>query len=486
MRQSVLIASFIFSIFNSSALASRIIITGHVANYSVGETIDLYSFTYYFQSRANGSGNHYSTPVKNGTFTFIIPAASQFQYVSIMFNDTRFINHNVELFLAESEDSISISITENRVSFTGKGAAKYNCQLAVSSLPPISWTISERKALGNSHDFNYLWKVKEKYDSLFENKIKLLNTFSQQLKPKTLMKIRLDIEAEKLLTLFQSFYFYLTYPAQKKERDEQLRFYTECLFDKGINDAIDPGLLVDSKFYTDWLLGKIMLDLLICEHDSFQLVVPLEEILEVIKEKYSGLLQEKLLITAILKYAPKRKDGRLIIEKNANLIHDLHFKALLEHCKGMTRGAPAFEFSLPDENANMVNVRSFKNKTIIMDFWFTGCTFSKDGKKGLKDIKRSVRDTNLVFISVCIDKKRDVWINSLKDTSYNIPGFLNLYTGGLGSDHPLLKNYDFQTVPQFLIIDKHLLLFEVQPPIPGTSKNNQSFLDLIYEAELIE
>jgi thiol-disulfide isomerase/thioredoxin len=136
------------------------------------------------------------------------------------------------------------------------------------------------------------------------------------------------------------------------------------------------------------------------------------------------------------------------------------------------RGSAMEDFSFRDLSGLTKHLRDFKGKTILMDFWFTGCTGCKQVAPFLKIMEDSLRfRKDIVLISVSIDRDSSRWKNSVLSGDYGSTGAVNLYTGGKGADDPFLEKYNIMGYPTLMIIDKNGNLYErnpVQPRSPET------------------
>ncbi|UYQ90970.1 TlpA family protein disulfide reductase [Chitinophaga horti] len=135
---------------------------------------------------------------------------------------------------------------------------------------------------------------------------------------------------------------------------------------------------------------------------------------------------------------------------------------------GQSRPA-AFPFELKDTLGRVVRLDDFKGKVVYMDFWFTGCKGCVQVAKGLHEAVLPVfkADTNVVFLAVSLDINFLQWKKSIRAGLYTSEGETNLYTMGMGGDHPIYKHYGFSGAPQTLLIDKQGLLISSSPPLPG-------------------
>lgn len=452
-------------------------ITGFIPDSSAGTTVQLRVFPYYFQKRWDADGVLSTAHLKNGHFSSRL-SLKEPGYISITF-PRKYSKQNISLFLIEPGDEIFISVSEKEIVFTGKGSEKYTCQYLNSKLLAEPWTVEEAKNFQQKKGYDHLVKHKAKSEQLVNKKLNTLYGYKNILSPIAFIKIELDLKGEQLYNLYSNIGFLLNYPASKEDRYEQIAFYTTHLKTDG--EKNNPRLLIQSKFYTDWLFQKIKFDLQVKNYFSKD-KVELTEIVSVVLNEYTGILREKLLLSAFIQLPPFTVPEIASLINAEQMITEPYFKYLFRHCKEKLPGMKAYNFSLEDEYGKIINLSDFKNKVVVIDFWISGCSFSKDAKEGLKQVKKKYAgNTNLVFLSVSADQNRQAWIESLKDSSFNIKGDVNLFTGGLGSDHPLLLKYDYQSFPQIMIIDKIQKVFAIKPPRPDSPDRFKAFSNLMDE-----
>ncbi len=73
---------------------------------------------------------------------------------------------------------------------------------------------------------------------------------------------------------------------------------------------------------------------------------------------------------------------------------------------------PVVNFSLKDTFENIVQLKEFKDKILILDFWFTSCAPCIMDFPYLKKLQTHYKDSsNIIFISICIDndERKQVW-----------------------------------------------------------------------------
>lgn len=128
-----------------------------------------------------------------------------------------------------------------------------------------------------------------------------------------------------------------------------------------------------------------------------------------------------------------------------------------------------FPFELKDTLGRIVKAEDLEGKVVYMDFWFTGCKGCVQVAKALHAQVLPVfrQDTNVVFVAVSLDVNFLQWKRSIRSGLYTSPGELNVFTMGMGSDHPFFRHYGFSGAPQTMLIDKEGYVISTAPPFPG-------------------
>lgn len=117
----------------------------------------------------------------------------------------------------------------------------------------------------------------------------------------------------------------------------------------------------------------------------------------------------------------------------------------------------AYDFKLKDDKGKYVRLSDFKGKVVVMDFWFTGCINCMNFyRTSLSTAEQRYKgNTEVVFVSICIDTDQAMWQASIAKERYTSKAAVNLYTGGQGAQHLVIKTYQVESYPQLLVIDKN-------------------------------
>src|SRR5690606_27115828 len=112
------------------------------------------------------------------------------------------------------------------------------------------------------------------------------------------------------------------------------------------------------------------------------------------------------------------------------------------------KGAPIPEDSFMDVEGKEVKLTDFKHKVMLVDFWYTGCPGCAGNKKAMEPVVRMFRNNpDVEFISISIDEDKAKWTKSVRAGTYSGEHDINLYTKGLGSEHPFIEKYNINSYP---------------------------------------
>lgn len=179
------------------------------------------------------------------------------------------------------------------------------------------------------------------------------------------------------------------------------------------------------------------------------------------KKHYSGKLKERILTDYLFRVQGNTSSDSLFHDAVTVIKDPYYLSEIAYFLKKQGRGERAADFSLFNANGDAVSLSNFKGKVVFLDFWFVGCAFCKSYFKNAvhpaEEFFRS--DTSVVFVSICVEKDREKWIKNIKENTYTSSHSVNLYTGSLAWLHPVIKQYAVVSAPKPLLIDKRGFIY---------------------------
>lgn len=125
------------------------------------------------------------------------------------------------------------------------------------------------------------------------------------------------------------------------------------------------------------------------------------------------------------------------------------------------------DLSLEDTSGNLIHTASLRGKTIYVDFWFTTCPpcikeipFSKALQQDF------AADTNIVFLSICIEniERKTAWKQMIRNNE--MPGVQLFYARNRPQKINLLRKY-YITFPTYLLVNKEMKITGYDAPRPS-------------------
>jgi len=137
-------------------------------------------------------------------------------------------------------------------------------------------------------------------------------------------------------------------------------------------------------------------------------------------------------------------------------------------------GKSAYDFTLPDVNDKMVNMKDFKGKVVLVDVWATWCGPCKAQMPFLKEVEESYKgNDNIVFAGISLDAQKDKqkWLDMIKEKQLNGVQLLDDFGKTFG------RKYKMVAIPRFLLIDKKGNWAEIRCPLPENKEKFKKYID---------
>jgi len=386
------------------------------------------------------------------------------------------------IYLLNTGDSVFCELGLDNIVFKGKGAEKLNCQAKIFKARYISTNLEEQLQQEKKY-MDYFLLQRSILDSILKVQIGILNEYKRVLNLSEYNTIYFDC-------IGMAFYTQLsilrrvpinadnTYVLSAKEFFNKVYKKSDKFSAWNSNDQL---ALVRAPHYVDFLLYKEIFDLELRNEQLIKENFDFKDLYDKLKTKYSGVLRDKLIASAFISLVKKHNNAFNELSDAENIVKYTVYKDILDRLDNSQRtGATAYKFELQDSTGNVVKIDDLKNKVLIIHFWFYGCQPCIVMTKQLEQItKYYENNADVLFVAINVDKNKNTWIKGLHEEKYTGLKDLNLYTNGLGFDHPIMNYYNYNGCPQLLIVDKNGLVVSANPPRPSNDIKTQALLNII-------
>lgn len=114
-------------------------------------------------------------------------------------------------------------------------------------------------------------------------------------------------------------------------------------------------------------------------------------------------------------------------------------------------GMVAPEFSQPDPKGNLISLKDFSGKYILLEFWASWCVPCRKENPLLRRIYKKYSSKNFTIIGISLDKESDraKWIKAIKEDELKWPQISDLK----GIENVVAKKYAVGPIPSNFLID---------------------------------
>lgn len=318
-------------------------------------------------------------------------------------------------------------------------------------------------------------------DSLKEIRLKLLDQYSPYLTFDAYQQLRTDIELAPMGAMLSMLRLIIREP-RNQARVQTLLNYYQSISTKLILNVPDK-YICRSAFFDDYWQTKIILDIL-CkrENEISETEILFIDKIRYVLDNFNGVIKERLLAglcNSTASYSGSAADYNLISTSVNSFENEGYKEKVIRFLSTRTAGIPAYNFSLSDQDDKIYHLKDFTGKVVLVDFWFTGCTWcAKYYKNVLSKVQHFYKeDTAVVFISISGDDNKAVWCNSVKEGSYTSATALNLMAG---LTSPVFEKFNVIAFPTSVIIDRKQDIFSFDK---SKLENINDLIDLIEKAK---
>ena len=423
----------------------------------------------------------------DGSFRFEIPVTNEFpNRISLVIKkNNRYWTITQNSQIVEAGDSVTLSVVKGTgkravANYSGRGASKYNCWQEIKN---SELSLDSTYTLESEAD-HYLEKINRDYQLRNAAYTKIYRKYKATVPAKILKTIETDVAGHERGVAYNNAYLVFSSLIAKNPGLPIPAFFS----DFGKEDSgLMPYMAYSFDSYLDFIIDRTAT---FARFQKKEHGISFVDLYKGIVPRYHGLLKE-CLVSKIFFFGNNLEVAvspqvmsSLWIEGNKVVHHKELKKLFAVELDRKAKSKMAFDFRLPDDKGNLVNLHDFRGKIVLMDFWYTGCGGCASYSHGLekKVYPYFDKDTSVVFISVCGDEKMETWLGSIPTKKYTRPENINLYTEGLGFEHPLTQYYDFNGGPYSLLIDRKGRIFSGSPP----KMDMQQLIQLINDAKMMD
>lgn len=468
----------IIGVVNVQAQTGYAIIRGKVNSATDKDSIlvTVNKFGYPFYYRANES---YVTPIQNHRYFFRIrigkyPIHFNLDIKERVRNDSNYVKlYNLSLhnYYLESGDNITISENGGIYSFAGKNAKKFRI---IGALDNIGRKINTGLSWDDPNNAKLYF---EKQDLVFIKRSDFIDSQRAFISPDIYILLKADAFGNYLSRW--SFINLMRADLIEAARNNLNGYHSTVpksyLIGKKLN-KYDVVKFSDS--YTDGVVTKYKFDSCTVPNRPYTL----HKSYDYLTHNFSGGMEERLVINEI--YGNKDSKENLVpfVDQALDFVTFPEFKAILIGLKS-TRlaGAPAFNFNLPDASGRIRSFSEFKGKVVLLDFWFTGCGTCRLSAPFLEKVELNFIGKQVVFLTINLDDKREVWIKTIREGTYTSKFGIDLFTNGENFNHPISKYYNIEGCPSFILVNKK---GELMANLENPAMDNGAELTRLIETEI--
>ncbi len=107
------------------------------------------------------------------------------------------------------------------------------------------------------------------------------------------------------------------------------------------------------------------------------------------------------------------------------------------------------DFEQTDVNGNMVNIKSFRGKYVLIDFWASWCGPCRGENPNVVNAYNKFKDKGFTVLGVSLDRSKEPWLEAIKHdglTWTNVSD-LNFWSNAVA------KQFGIQSIPQNFLVD---------------------------------
>jgi peroxiredoxin len=188
---------------------------------------------------------------------------------------------------------------------------------------------------------------------------------------------------------------------------------------------------------------------------------------------FSGaILAELALVNPILTKKELNQLYALLDVNKQNAQNLALLKKGIEKLDDYGVGKPFLDFNLPDQKGNMVHLKDYRGKLILIDFWASWCKPCREKNPELRALNEEFRSRNFEIIGISSDQNKKQWSGAIaKDqlTWMNVLDEGQIFKNSLGIEY---IPYNYLIDEKGIIIGVNLQLAELKQILNDRKKGS--------------
>ncbi|MCA9734071.1 MAG: AhpC/TSA family protein [Deferribacteres bacterium] len=132
-----------------------------------------------------------------------------------------------------------------------------------------------------------------------------------------------------------------------------------------------------------------------------------------------------------------------------------HLNKLYDKLQKVRLSRPAPDFAIPDTAGTIIQLKHFKGKYVLLDFWASWCMPCRAANPKLLEIYNRFSDKNFTIVGISVDKDEKQWKKAIKTDKLPWTNVSNL--NGWDS---VSESYGVKAVPQNFLLDTEGIIIE--------------------------
>jgi thiol-disulfide isomerase/thioredoxin len=472
MKKTIVTLLILISCSGSFAqnIKQTVKITGYADFLKNGDTVKLMVYKYGLINQESSFHTITLSTVINGSFNFVLKGISFPKYITLQFSD----QHNTDFhdYVIEPGDQINLNFLKNQLVISGKQCSAFKIQKLIRDVE-TNFHHKQRFPQFNAGNMAKIFSI---WDSIASEQTDILIKHKREVSEKTFNFLANEINATFNWTKYYDLNYYgvqfqdsLNNPIVDSFAD-----YSRNHQDRNIKA---DGLVSLCNNYVQYIIEKYKVDSCLLSGRKYDV----SEAVQYFAKAFSGNIRQQL-ITATISDA-KNYSESLGKQMTASLkyIYNPDYRELIYSILNeRIDGATAFDFKFTDTNGKTVYLSNYKNKVVLLDFWYTGCGNCRELAPIMMKIENEFKNKQVQFIGVSIDKNKVQFKKSVQEGLYVSPEILNVYSNGYGVLDKSIQYLQVKDYPTLIIINRDGKIVSV--PIDPRNDDGNNLSKLISEA----